>query len=152
MASATNTNIDDAPAGVRKLHYLTSFVRQIKLLIVELHRLYPRDEMIWRVKERVILASDQAPVFVVDTVGGYLLPYQRQIYDGNAEFFVENDYDRELQAGQAQERIDLTKYVIPKVKEAWRASDEAQQQGYVVKVQNLLDAYVEYRMALIDEK
>lgn len=150
MASATN--IDDAPAGTRKIHYLKDFVRRIKLLIVELHGLYPNDAMIWRVKERVLLASDQAPLFVIETVGGYLLPYQVQIYAGDAAFFVENDYDRELQAGRAQERIDLTKYVIPKVKEAWRASNEIQREGYVRKVQDLLDAYVEYRTALIDER
>jgi hypothetical protein len=124
--------------------YVEDFNRILKKMTCELVVRYPADATIGRAKKRIFLAMGIDPVCIIEAVGPYLYGYRTQIYAGDADFFIENDYDAELKESVNAEKADLVSYIIPKVKTAWSESEEAQREVYKVTVQSLLDVYLEY--------
>ena len=133
-----------APPAGTLVSYVEEFNSILKKLTCELAIRYPNDATIDRAKKRIHLAMDIDPTFIIDEVGPYLYPYREEIYAGDADFFIENDYDAELKQSVDTEKAGLTAYIIPKVKTAWGESDADQQEAYMVTVQALLDIYLEY--------
>lgn len=134
-----------APAVETSLAVLVErFNRNVKLLTVDLYRRHPSDSFIWRAKERIILAIDLDPVFIIQTVGPYLLKYRDQIYAGDFTFFVRNSYDSELKEGVDSDKIDLTAYIIPKAKEVFAGLNIIEKGEYQRTAEALLDDYIEF--------
>lgn len=130
------------------LAYVNSFNRKTKLLITDLARRHPNDAVIARAQKRVNTAIDVSPLYVIDTMGGYLNKYAVQIYARDADFFVDNDYDAEIKQGVKQEKLDLVLYIMPKVKDAWRTLKLDAQKKYFDAVVELLSDYTDY-LALV---
>lgn len=127
--------------------HISEFNRILKRLTCKLATYYPSDATIYRVKERILTSMSMMPLSIIDEVGPHLYKYRYEIYAENTNFFIENDYDSELKRNansNNSEKINLVSYVIPKVKEAWRASDEMERSDYQETVQDLLDIYVNY--------
>lgn len=133
-----------APPTGTLIPYVEEFNTIVKKMTCELVVRYPTDATINRAKKRILLAMDMAPIFIIDAVGPYLYHYREGIYAGDADFFIENDYDAELKESVNAEKADLVSYIIPKVKEAWKVSDAGQREAYKATVQALLDIYLEY--------
>lgn len=121
----------------------------LKSLTTDLVRLYPQDPVIDRAKKRIFMAIDMTPMFVIGEVGPVLYEYRDQIYAKNEEFFMENDYDKEIRASVDAEKRDLSAYIIPKVKEAWRDADSAEKDQYTEIAVDLLDSYMDYLEAVL---
>jgi hypothetical protein len=124
--------------------YVEEFNRVLKKMTCDLVVRYPTDATIGRAKKRILLAIDIEPIFIIDEVGPYLYRYREGIYAGDADFFIENDYDAELKESVNAEKADLVSYIIPKVKTAWGEAGADQREAYKVAVQDLLDVYLEY--------
>lgn len=144
---STQTVGPPPPAGNQVL-IVEDFNRILKKLACELVTRYPSDATIARAKKRIMLAIDMDPIFIITTVGPYLYKYKEGIYANDGDFFIENDYDVELKESVDAERADLTSYIIPKVKTAWKESDDAGRGVYMETVQTLLDQYLEYLATL----
>jgi len=136
-----------APSANQIVVHAEEFNGILKRLTCDLAVRFPTDATIARAKKRVLLAIDVEPLAVINTAGPYLYDYREQIYAGDDQFFIENDYDAELKQSVDSEKADLTAYIIPRVKEAWGAAGEAEKASYLDTVQALLDAYVEYLAA-----
>ena len=95
-----------------------------------------------------MLAINANPPFVMGAVGPYLYDYRTKIYAGDEGFFLENEYDAEIKAGVNEEKVELTKYIIPKIKEAWKKLTTEERKDYKSTVSTLLDDYVDYRIAV----
>lgn len=119
------------------------FTGIIRRLAIDLSTHYPNDAIIYRAKRQILLAIDFDPIRIIKTAGPRLYHYREQIYAGNDEFFVHNNYDEELKR-IARSKSDVTAYIIPKIKEAWGVSGEAEKIAYRESVRDLLDAYVEF--------
>lgn len=130
-----------------ELQHVESFNRRIKILTNDLVKRFPNDATIARIQKRINLSIDVTPLFVIKTTGEYLYAFKDQIYKADADFFLENDYDREVKQAVNEEKADLAKYVMPKVKEAWRKLDEDSRKEYAEYVAALLDDYIDYRLA-----
>jgi hypothetical protein len=134
--------------------YVESFNHNLKILTRDLAQRYPNDPMTDRAKKRVMTIIDIDPLFVIGAVGPYLYSYREQIYalaapgDAAEVFFLENNFDTELQASVSQEKADMVSYIIPKAKECARALPPAEKQQYKDLVIELLDDYVEYLAAV----
>ena len=120
------------------------FNRIIKSMVLKLVTLYPTDPRIDRAKKRVMLAVDIDPISIMHNVGPYLYKYRTQIYAGNDQFFIDNTYDAEFAESVDAEKADLSAYIMPKAKCAWRESGSLERHTYKETVQELLDLYVEY--------
>ena len=116
----------------------------LKKLTCDLVVRYPADAKIDRAKKRIMLAIDIDPILILDMVGPYLYKFRDGIYAGDADFFIENDYDAELRESVDADKADITAYIIPKVKTAWGDSGPVDRAAYTETVQALLDAYIEY--------
>jgi len=89
------------------------------------------------------------PLFVIDSVGPYLYKYHEQVYAletelGAEQFFLKNDFDTDLKASVNQDKADLVKYIIPRIKEHVRALAPEEKQEYAKLLIELLDDYLEY--------
>ncbi len=130
-----------------QLEHVVSFNRIIKRLTVDLHARHPEDATIWRAKERIMLAIDQWPFYIIDEVGRYLYAYRKQILAGDAVFFMETGFDAELEAGIDRGQVELTAYIIPCVKASAMTLTLEERREYFQMVQDLLDDYIEYLAA-----
>lgn len=133
------------------IDYVGSFNQRIKILTADLCKRFPEDAKIVRVKKRIALAVDTSPLFVIDLTGGYLYEYRTQIYGAaddltKADFFLENKYDKEIKSAKSEEKTDIVKYIMPKVKDAWSQMDTKGKQVYADCVAELLDDYIEYKL------
>jgi hypothetical protein len=126
---------------------VNSFNRRTKLLAVDLSQRHKSDVLIWRAKERAMTVINYNPTFVMEIVGEYLFQYRDKIYEGDESFFLENDYDAELKAGVKEEKVDQSRYIIPKVKETWKTLTDKDKESYWALVNGLLDDYVDYLIA-----
>jgi hypothetical protein len=133
-----------APAAKTQNDYLTEFNRQINLLVNELVRLFPEDPKIDRAKKRINLASREFPDSIIKIVGPVLYGYQEQLYSGEKTFFLDRDYDERVRTNKDAEKVDLSLYIIPKVKEHLRRLGTEEQDEYLKRVVNILDLYVEW--------
>lgn len=135
--------------------HVEGFNRAIKLLATKLVELHPKDPQIQRAKKKIYVGIDVTPTVLIDAVGPYLYSCREQIMAGDYNFFLETqDYQTEVAniAGHNAEQADLIMDIIPKVKAAWKASDAGLQEQYLRLVQDLLDHYVDYRLAIETQK
>lgn len=124
---------------------VADFTSNIKILVSDLARRYPRDATIDRIHKRVVLAVDVSPLFAMEAVGEHLLNYEAQIRKGDDKFFLDTDYKEELSSGKEQ-KINDSKYIIPKVKQSWTKLDEKEKKQYRALVDELLDDYIQYKI------
>jgi hypothetical protein len=132
------------------MEYVEDFNHRIKVLTMDLYERHKNDATIYRAKARIMTAIDVSPLFVLGAVGEYLYKFREEIYAGDDKFFLSNDYDDEMKAAVKQEKADLSKYIIPKVKEAWKTLSETDKTQYKENVIALLDDYVEYKFLTLD--
>jgi hypothetical protein len=140
-----NASTSRARAGPNAMDCVDDFNHRIKLLTTDLYQRHKSDSVIWRAKERIFTAVEVSPLFVMDSVGAYLYKYRNEVYAGDEKFFVENSYDTDLKASVVEEKADLTKYIIPKVKDVWKGLTPEERTNYRETVVALLDSYVEYQ-------
>ena len=125
---------------------VADFNRIIKKIGNEMSSLFPTDDVVIRAKKRTSLAIDQFPTWVINEVGMHLFKYYEQIERKDVEFFLENNYDREM-AKTVRDNPDtakLSEYLVPKIKETWRSLDKNKQTIYYGNVFKLLTHYVEF--------
>ncbi|MDE2097652.1 MAG: hypothetical protein KGL39_10425 [Patescibacteria group bacterium] len=125
---------------------IEKFMRNIKLLTLDMKKRFPRDAMVDRIEKRVALASNVDPLFVMQTVGEYLIKFQKQITAKDEKFFVENSYDAELKNPVKEEKADMSKYLLPKVKESWKTLKQKDKDAYFSVVIHMLELYVTYQI------
>lgn len=133
--------------------YLDSFLRYLKVLVIDLAKRYPNDPQVDRVKKRALTAISVDPHMVITTVGKHLYTYQEKIYncDEDAEtFFMENNFDRELV--ESGDKVDLISYIIPKVKECARGLPKNEKEAYKQYIVSMLDDYLEYIFIIKTQK
>jgi hypothetical protein len=129
--------------------HVNEFNKNLKLLVRELHKRFPNDPTVFRIKQRIMTAIDIEPLFVLKIVGPYLYNYREQIFslnndDKSEDFFLENSYDSEIKASINEKKAELVTYLIPKVKECIKLLEPSEKKEYKQLVINLLDEYIEY--------
>jgi hypothetical protein len=135
------------------VEYVEEFNHDLKVLVQDLTTRYPSDATIYRANKRTMAVIAMDPLFVIESVGPYLLQYRAQIYEletnssGVVAFFMDNTYDSELKASVKSEKADLVKYIIPKAKECMRSLGDEGRKPYIDLVVRLLDNYIEYKVA-----
>ena len=126
--------------------FVDRFTRNLRLLANALVKAYPKDETVARARKRIGTGIDVDPLTVVNMVGVYLFKYKDQIYAFNPSveaFFMESNFDDEIKAGVDSEKVDLVKYLIPRVKDHARTLPPDQKKVYIDIVVELLDDYIE---------
>lgn len=125
---------------------ISDFNRIIKKIGNEMSSLFPDDDVIIRAKKRTSLAIDQFPTWVISEVGMHLFKYYEQIERKDVNFFLENNYDREMTrtVKDNPDTAKLSEYLIPKIKETWRSLDNNKRTVYYKNVFLLLTHYVEF--------
>lgn len=132
----------------KSLEHLTEFCRSLKKLAKLAMCIFPNDAIMARANKRIIFAVNEFPIWVIDEVGLHLMKYSEQIDNGDEKFFLKNEYDEEIQENirNNPETAELTIYIIPKVKDAWRKSDKEARDMYMSAIQSMLDNYVDYKL------
>jgi hypothetical protein len=115
-----------------------------KLLVNDLGSRFPDDLIIRRAKGRVLAVSDATPVYIIENVGKYLFGYRDQIYAGNYQFFILNDYDSDIKAKVGQEKADIIRYIMPRAKDAFLTMSDEDKIEYLKIIQQMLDSFIEY--------
>ena len=125
---------------------ISDFNRIIKKIGNEMSSLFPDDDVIIRAKKRTSLAIDQFPTWVISEVGMHLFKYYEQIERKDVNFFLENNYDREMSktVKENPDTAKLSAYLIPKIKETWRSLNNDKRTIYYKNVFMLLTHYVEF--------
>ena len=130
------------------IEYVNSFCHTIKIISTDLMRRFPNDPMVYRAHKRITTIINIDPKLVIDVCGPYLYEYRDKIYADDIEesssFFVENEYDREIKENTGGEKLELAKYIIPKMKECALSLPRDEKQEYKDLSINLLDDYIEY--------
>ena len=152
MSAANSGYAVSALPATDLITLIEEFNRIFKHLACDLATKYPTDATIDRIKKRIILAVNINPISIIDIVGPYFFTYRTQVYSGDEKFFIENDYDTKLLPNIDAEKADLISYIIPKVKQAWRASSISERDDYVMTIQSLLDVYIEYLALKIEQQ
>jgi hypothetical protein len=142
-------DFDEKSNEVRKYNVVdvvADFNRIIKKIGNEMMSLFPTDDVVIRAKKRTALAIDQFPTWVINEVGMHLFKYYEQIERKDVNFFLENNYDREMSktVKTNPDTAKLSEYLIPKIKETWRSLDKNKQSVYYGNVFKLLTHYVEF--------
>jgi hypothetical protein len=128
---------------------VNNFNSTLKQLTNDLVRRFPNDAAIVRAKKRIMLAISADPIYIIkDVVGPILYTYRKEIFSGNDAFFMANTYKEHFETGENKDNIDLSAYIIPKVKEAWKVSTKGVRDQYKETVQDLLDDYLDYLAAV----
>ena len=127
------------------IFYAERFNHNLKLLAHDLLKRYPNDAKIYRAEKRIMFVISVEPLAVIECSGPYLYQYRNQIYDGAmTSFFLENEFDGDINASVDVEKADMVAYIIPKAKECMRNLDAETLEVYKELVINLLDDYIEY--------
>ncbi len=130
-------------------NYVEKFNRNVKLLTTILHKQFSKDPIVWKIKGRIETGISVSPVYIMDTVGKYLYEYREQIYQGDIKFFLHNTYEEDIKKSVNEEKVELAKYLIPKIKEAYAVTNCEKRKEYQELVVELLDIYVDY---LLDKR
>ena len=121
-----------------------AFNSGIRTLVAKLAELYPKDPMVYRIKQRIHLALEVDPLFIVRISGPQLLRYSDQIYAKDVAFFLSNDYDIEIKESVDAGRLEAANYLIPKVKQGAMDLPEPERKKYMDVIIDMLDNYVEF--------
>jgi hypothetical protein len=134
------------------VQFVDSFCHTIKIITTDLMRRFPEDPVVYRAHKRIITIIGIDPKAVIDICGPYLYQYRDKIYsedvDESSSFFIENDYDREIKENTGGEKLELAKYIIPKMKECAVSLPYDEKKQYKDFASNLLDDYIEYLAAV----
>jgi len=128
------------------IFFAERYNQNLKLLARDLIKRYPNDPKIYRAEKRVMFIIAVEPLAVIECSGPYLYQYREQIYDTDnmTSFFLQAEFDRDLNASVDTEKADMAAYIIPKAKECMRTLDPETLEVYKELVINLLDDYIEY--------
>ena len=136
------------------IEHIHGFCNTLKIISTDLMRRFPQDPIVYRAHKRIITIIGIDPKLVIDICGPYLYQYRDKIYsddvDESSSFFIENDYDREIKENTGGEKLELAKYIIPKMKECALSLPLDEKKQYKDFAANLLDDYVEYLAAIND--
>jgi hypothetical protein len=107
---------------------------------------FPKDDIVIRAKKRVRLAIDQFPVWVIKEVGSHMYKYRKQILAKDMNFFIKNNYDEEMEENVRNnpETAGYSAYLMPRVKDAWKASKESERADYYTKILKMLKGYIDF--------
>jgi hypothetical protein len=125
---------------------VNEFTRILRGLIAEVSRRVPDDPTLASVRRRVGVVVDLDPELVFGIVGKQLFKRQAMIYARNEYYITDNDLAREVDDSD-HERGDLTRYIIPKIRAIWPTLSAADRGGYIDRIVELLDIYVEVQAA-----
>lgn len=140
------TEGDSAVTEMTPMQCIDSFIRNVKLLTLDMKKRFPKDAMVDRIEKRINLAASIDPLFVMKTVGDYIVAYEGQISDRDEKFFLEKSFDEEIDEGTKQDKIDMVKYLMPKIKEKFKSLDKGDRESYFDTISEMLEAYVTYKI------
>ena len=134
------------------VEYVNNFCQTVKIISTDLMKRFPNDPIVHRAHKRIITIISIDPKLVIDMCGPYLYQYRDKIYsedvDESSSFFIENDYDKEIKENSGGEKLELAKYIIPKMKECALSLPLEEKKQYKDFVSSLLDDYIEYIAAI----
>jgi hypothetical protein len=134
------------------IQYVNNFCQTIKVITTDLKRRFPDDPVVYRAHQRIITIISIDPKMVIDLCGPYLYQYRDTIYSENVDesssFFIENEFDKEIKESSGGEKLELAKYIIPKMKECALSLPYEEKKQYKELTVNLLDDYIEYVAAI----
>ena len=93
---------------------LTAFTNQLSNLMNELHELYPNDRDIETKKTAMEFIKKTNPRLLANGFKKYVYPYKKKIMEKDEEFFMNNNYDKEVDTS----RPDIVK-IIMNLKKYW---------------------------------
>ena len=128
-----------------KIHII-SFNRKLKKIVCALSKKLSNDVSIRSLKNKIIIAINEAPVDVIDTAGPYIYDYRNQIYNSPNLFFSDND-------NNILYKIDISKYhknnyvdeIINKLRSIFKILDDSEKTEYINTITQILDSYIEYK-------
>jgi hypothetical protein len=134
------------------VEYVNGFCHTIKVITTDLMRRFPEDPVVYRAHKRIVTIIGIDPKMVIDICGPYLYQYRDKIYsddvDESSSFFIENEYDKEIKEYSGGEKLELAKYIIPKMKECALTLPYDEKKQYKEFASTLLDDYIEYLAAI----
>ncbi len=137
-------------ANNAKARLANEFIKKIKTLMLDLVERSPGDHKVLGVQRKLIVATDLAPLDILEKVGAKLAHFNESIFSEDPQEwkkFFEVDagarkFESDLPAGDDDRT--LAEYVIGRVQELLRTMGDRDQLVYLEKVRNLLDLYLEY--------
>jgi hypothetical protein len=129
--------------------YVTEFNRLVKQLLRDLEKMFPSDHKIRNIKNKVSIAIEVKSTIIIEKVGPQLNRHKDKIYnmdDGTEEFFMQNDFDDDILAAADadMEKVDIARYLVPKLKECAKTMSAEDKAKYKMIVVDLLHSYMEY--------
>jgi len=123
---------------------INRFNQRVKLLTLDMYKRFPDDALVYRAKERIMVAAEMDPVFIIENVGRYLYKFREQILKRNGDFFIESEYDADFKAAADKSQVELSVYIIPKAKEAYIKLSKKEKEDYIDMVVGMLKDYIRY--------
>ena len=118
---------------------INEFNRKLKMLTLNVYRLDTKDPLMFRVKDRAILACNMYPKWVLEVVGAGLYKYKDKIYNMDSKFAMEYNFEQDVII-----EVPEIQKIIVKMRELYNNITEKDRKEVTEIVQSLLDHYVEY--------
>lgn len=136
--------------GSNKLHKLEkqmdesilTFNSGIKKLINIIYNMYPTDNDLFMLKNRISFVSKSNPDALIKNAGPYLWDYRKQIQQANVKYFIQFDYEKKIQKKEVQ-GINIANMVF-KLKNCWKLFNDVERNEIIEIIQNMLSTYATF--------
>jgi len=133
-----------------KAALVNEFIKKLKGLMIELVQAEPDDIYVLRLQRQLTVATDLAPLEILEKTGCSLARYHESIYSQDPEEW-KKFYNPDLGASKfagylpaAAEDRSSAEHVIGKVQLHLRGMEAHERLVYLEKVRHLLDMYLDY--------
>jgi hypothetical protein len=116
----------------------------IRALMSDLAHRFPGDATIARVQNRVHTAMEILPLWCVENVGPYIYSFRNKISAGDHAFFIDYEFDGDIQSKVGEEKAALIRYIIPRVRQTFVTLPDEEKEQRVIVMQGLLDSFMEF--------
>jgi len=125
---------------------MKEYNQKITYLVNCIYMKRKRDDDIAQIKERISLLRTTDPIMLIERSGPLLVKYKDQILKGDVKFFMDNDFQEDIdeQSSQHGDTGHNPHELMLKIKETWGHFNPAEHNIIIQTVQIMLQKFAQY--------
>ena len=124
---------------------IKNFCSSLRKLTVNLYNKNKKDNDIHELKEKVKIATKDAPITVIQNAGAHIWGYRDIIRKGDLDQIITDNHDKTVK-GEVSDEEELQKVnlLITKIKRTWRFFNESEKNEIKKLAKKLVESYASY--------